>query len=156
MASSLLSIYDHFPLVVSPLSPSSGTQTALPFFYPVIACMRLYSTIREDLGGCEAGTLGKKARRSGMVSPGWYRRAWSTQACLMPCCPQPPLLPAPLPTFHSYWPLSEARQMSILWQRELTYLIKVSNEELCVLLNYCLSLLGEGLEWDFFFTCFCI
>lgn len=47
--------------------------------------------------------------------------------------------------------------MSILWQRELTYLIKVSNEELCVLLNYCLSLLGEGLEWDFFFfTCFCI
>ena len=34
-------------------------------------------------------------------------------------------------------------------QRELTHLIKVSNEELCILLNYSLSPLGDGLKWKF-------
>lgn len=42
-----------------------------------------------------------------------------------------------------------AQVVSILWQRELTHLIKVSNEELCTFLNYCLSLLGNCLKWDF-------
>lgn len=74
--------------------------------------------------------------------------------------PSLPLPPALHPSDSIFAGLSEAQAAEHRRQRELAHLIKVSNEELCVFLNYCLSLWGEGLEWDFFFflffTCFLI
>lgn len=64
----------------------------------------------------------------------------------------PPLAPFSPPlssVLSSLGPSVRLRWLSILWQRELTHLIKVSNEELCIFLNYRLSLWGDGLKWDF-------
>lgn len=65
-----------------------------------------------------------------------------------------PTPPAPSPTRlssvpSSLSPLVRPRWLSFLWQREIRHLIKVSNEELCIFLNYHLSLSGNSLKWDF-------
>lgn len=64
----------------------------------------------------------------------------------------PPLARNPsssLSVLSSPGPPVRPRWLSILCQRDLTHLIKVSNEQLCIFLNYRLNLLGDGLKWDF-------
>lgn len=88
--------------------------------------------------------------------PNWSRRTDLGQSSPpLPCQPPPaPSYPPPASVPSSLGPSVRLRWLSILWQRELTHLIKVSNEELCIFLNYRLSLLGNSLKWDF--SCFLI
>lgn len=85
-------------------------------------------------------------------APNWSRRKGlgQTSPHHLPETPPPgPSSPPPSPGLSSLSPPVRPRWLSILWQRELTHLIKVSNEELCIFLNYRLSLWGDGLKWDF-------
>lgn len=68
---------------------------------------------------------------------------------VLPTPPAPSPTPPPSSLLSSLSPLVKPRWLSFLWQREIRHLIKVSNEELCIFLNYHLSLLGNSLKWDF-------